>query len=96
MPELAPVTKIRLPANENGSTLKAQSKAAWLREFGDNALHFTMVFWISDVNDGRLGPQSDVMIAILRKFKETGIAIPCPAAENRAENLLEIQNGFLR
>ena len=32
-------------------------------------------------------PQSEVMIAILEKFRKAGIAIPCPAAANAVGNL---------
>jgi len=29
------------------------------------------------------------MIAVLEKFREAGIGIPCPAAENRVGNLTD-------
>jgi len=67
--------------------LKNPAPACWLREFGDNALQFMLTFWIPDVREGRFGPQSDVMIVILRKFREAGIGIPCPAAQNAVGNL---------
>jgi small-conductance mechanosensitive channel len=60
-----------------------------LREFGDHALHFLLIFWIPDVREGRNGPQSDVMVAILEKFRKAGIEIPNPTAHNKLQNLLQ-------
>lgn len=62
---------------------KDYEPSCFLREFGDNALNFLLIFWIPDVRDGRYGTQSDVMIAILAKFKETGIDIPFPQRDVR-------------
>jgi small-conductance mechanosensitive channel len=45
----------------------------WLREFSDSGLMFVLTFWIGDVHEGRNGPQSDVMLAILEKFRLEGI-----------------------
>ncbi len=58
--------------------LKEPAPAAFLREFADSSLNFELTFWVDDVRDGRYGPQSDVMITILEKFKEAGIEIPYP------------------
>lgn len=58
--------------------LKDPEPTCHLREFGDSALVFLLSFWIPDVREGRFGPQSDVMFAILEKFKEHGIEIPYP------------------
>lgn len=55
----------------------------WLREFGDNGLIFQLVFWIPDVKEGRNGPQSDVMFAILEKFKAASIKMPSPHMDIR-------------
>lgn len=74
-------------AREHPLCLKSPAPSCWLREFGDNAMEFLLSFWIPDVHDGRMGPQSDVMVTVLEKFREEGIGIPCPASENKAENL---------
>ncbi len=55
-----------------------QKPNAFLKEFADNGLNFTLNFWIGDVRDGRFAPQSDVMIAILQEFEKAGIEIPYP------------------
>lgn len=59
--------------------LKNPAPSCWLREFGDNGLLFLLVFWIPDVHDGRMGPQSEVMMTILDKFAKEGIVIPTVA-----------------
>lgn len=50
----------------------------YLRKFGDSSVDFLLLFWIDDVTQGRYEPQSDVMRAIWRSFKERGITIPFP------------------
>ncbi len=65
-------------ANEHTLCLKDPAPACHLREFGDNSLNFLLTFWVPDVRDGRFGPQSNVMIAILHRFREHGIRIPFP------------------
>ena len=86
--DVAKVREVMLQAaREHPLCLKTPAPSCWLREFGDNALQFLLIFWIPDVHDGRFGPQSDVMISILQKFREAGIGIPCPAAENQVGNL---------
>ena len=56
--------------------LKKPIPNCWLRKFGDYSMQFLLVFWIPDVHEGRMGPQSEVMITILDKFKKEGIVIP--------------------
>jgi small-conductance mechanosensitive channel len=62
--------------------LKDPAPSCWLNEFGYNAMQFLLIFWIPDVRDGRMGPQSEVMIAILEKFRKAGIDIPCVQQES--------------
>ena len=50
----------------------------YLREFGDSSVNFLLLFWVDDVTQGRFEPQSDVMRAIWKSFKERGITIPFP------------------
>lgn len=65
-------------AHEYKKTLKDPEPLCFLREFAESSLNFVLMFWIADVHDGRMGPQSDVMINILNKFKANGIDIPLP------------------
>lgn len=57
---------------------KDPAPQCYLREFGDSSVNFLLYFWIDDVTQGRYRPQSDVMFAIWRSFKEHGIEIPFP------------------
>jgi small-conductance mechanosensitive channel len=66
---------------------KSHDASAFLREFNDNYIQCLLTFWIPDIREGRMGPQSDVMKALLAKFKEAGIGIPCPGSTNKRENL---------
>jgi small-conductance mechanosensitive channel len=50
----------------------------FVSEFGDSAITLNLFFWVTDVNEGRLQPKSDVIIAIDKKFKQAGIEIPFP------------------
>lgn len=65
-------------AEEHPKCVKSQETRCWLREFGDSSVNFLLVFWVSDVREGRFGPKSDVMFAIFDKFKQHGIEIPFP------------------
>ena len=60
--------------------LKNPPPNCWLREFGNFSMQFLLVFWIPDVHEGRFGPQSEVMMTILEKFKKEGIVIPTAAS----------------
>jgi small-conductance mechanosensitive channel len=56
--------------------LKDPAPDCWLREFGVSSLNFLLVFWIKDIHEGRPRPQSEVMFAILEKFRQNKIEIP--------------------
>jgi small-conductance mechanosensitive channel len=68
-------------AREHKLCLKNPKPNCFLREFGESSLNFTLYFWIPDVREGRMGPQSDVMMAILDKFQAAGIRISFPQRE---------------
>jgi small-conductance mechanosensitive channel len=63
---------------ENAKSLSDPPPTCQLREFGNSSLNFYVNFWIGDVKDGRRGPQSEVMLAILSKFRAHNIEIPFP------------------
>lgn len=62
-----------------------------VREFGDSAINLLLLFFVEDVTDGLYGPQSDVMIAIWKKFRETGIDLPFPQRDITIRNLRELK-----
>ncbi len=70
-------------AREHPLCMKDPKPNCYMREFADSGLAFSLIFWVPDVRDGRLVPQSDVMISILDKFKAEGISIPYPQREMR-------------
>ncbi|MHA6288738.1 mechanosensitive ion channel family protein [Maricaulis sp. CAU 1757] len=65
-------------AKEHPLTISDPSPQCFLRTFGSSSVDFTLYFWIDDVVKGRLGPQSEVMFAIWRKFGANSIEIPFP------------------
>lgn len=62
----------------NSRVAKTPEPACFLREFGSSSINFLLLFWIEDVVKGKYEPQSDVMFAIWKKFKEYGIQMPYP------------------
>jgi potassium efflux system protein len=50
---------------------------AMFKGFGDSALNFTLLAWVPTVDVG-LQAQNALRIAILRKFRTAGVAIPFP------------------
>lgn len=68
-------------AREHPLTIEDPAPQCFLRNFGDSSVDFTLLFWIADVVKGRWAPQSEVMFAIWRKFREAGIEIPFPQRE---------------
>ncbi len=73
-------------AKEHPKTIKKPEPNCYLRQFGDSSLNFLLLFWISDVNEGRYTPQSEVMMSILAKFQQHGIDIPYPQRVTRVIN----------
>lgn len=62
-------------AQEHKRCLSDPKPTCWLREIAGGGIHFMLAFWISDVKEGRNGPQSDVLFAVLEKFQKNGIAL---------------------
>lgn len=63
-------------AREHSLCLSSPVPTCNVVRFGPNAIHLVLQFWIADISPGVSGPQSEVMLAILRKFKTGGIEIP--------------------
>ena len=67
-------------ALEHPNCMRDPKPGCWLREFTDHGIGFMLAFWIADVKEGRNGPQSDVMFAILNKFRQIRLPLPIPDA----------------
>jgi len=65
-------------AREHPRCIDDPAPQCFLLNFGDSSVDFTLLFWVENVVDGRWAPQSEVMFAIWRKFREHGIEIPFP------------------
>ena len=55
--------------------LKEPLPTCFLREFGERGLVLVLNFWIADVKEGKLGPQSEVLFRLLARFKDAGIQL---------------------
>ena len=73
-------------ANEHELCIKEPEPQCFLRNFGDSSIDFILLFWVADVTAGRWRPQSDVMFAIWRKFRENDIEIPFPQRDLHIKN----------
>lgn len=58
--------------------LKDPAPLAWVIGFGDSAINTQLSFWIENVADGKNGPRSEILIEIVRLFREHSIEIPYP------------------
>jgi small-conductance mechanosensitive channel len=58
--------------------LRDPPPAAHLMSFGDNALQFTLFFWIEDPANGQANVKSDVNLRVLAALRHAGIDIPYP------------------
>jgi small-conductance mechanosensitive channel len=69
-------------ADEHPRVLKMPAPRVLLLAFGDSALEFELRAYVDNVEVG-LGTRSDLHLAILRRFRAAGIAIPYPQREVR-------------
>lgn len=77
-------------AIEHPKCMSDPEPKCYLRNFGDNSIDFCLFFWVADVLDGRFEPQSDVMFAIWKKFRENGIEIPFPQRDVHIKNIKDL------
>ncbi len=77
-------------AKENPRCLNYPEAECYITNFGEYEIKFTLYFWISDIIEGRMGPKSDVLIRIWKKFKENNIEIPLPQREVRSLNQTQL------
>jgi len=93
--DLITAKKIMLDsANEHPRCLGYPSAECFVTEFGESGINLELHFWISDIIEGRMGPKSDIMVEIWRKFKENDIIIPFPQRDLHIINKEEKDAGI--
>ncbi|HEU5047006.1 MAG TPA: mechanosensitive ion channel domain-containing protein [Rickettsiales bacterium] len=60
-------------AKEHRMCISEPPPQANLREFNERGIQIVLVFWIPDVTQGMVSTRSDVMINIVRAFRDVGI-----------------------
>ena len=68
-------------AKENSRCLNYPEIECYAIEFGEYDIKFSLLFWISDIVEGRSKTKGEVMMSIVQKFKENNIEIPFPQRE---------------
>ena len=64
--------------------LALPAPAVQLSNFAADGLELTLVFWISDMENGQGNVRSDVNLAVLRTIDQAGVEIPFPQRVMRA------------
>ncbi|MFW6024238.1 MAG: DUF3772 domain-containing protein [Dichotomicrobium sp.] len=67
-------------AGEHPQILTHPEPYVWFSDFGDSSLDFTLFCYALNIMR-QLGIQTDIRIAILKKFREEGIEIPYPQSD---------------
>ncbi len=62
----------------NVRVLADPAPVAHLTQFATDGLEFTLLFWISDPDNGQMNVKSQINVEILRELRATGIEIPYP------------------
>ncbi len=89
--DLEQVKKLILEAaSAHPKCLKEPAPQCHLRKFGYNSVEFILHFWVADILDGRMQPQSEVMMNIWSKFKADCIEIPYQQRDVPISNLDEL------
>ncbi|MCH9852104.1 MAG: mechanosensitive ion channel [Alphaproteobacteria bacterium] len=77
--DMALVQKLILEAvQENKEISSLKPPAVYMKDFGDNAVIFEMVYWIADVTQHWRDVRSDILFSIWQKFADNHIEIPYP------------------
>jgi hypothetical protein len=91
--ELDKVQKIMLEAAKaHPKCIGSPAPQCFLSSFGENAVEFTLFFWIGDVIDGRMQPKSEVMFSIWEKFQQNGIEMASPQRDIYIRNITDLKN----
>ncbi len=73
------VQKLILEAVQENKKISSQKlPAVHMKDFGDNAVIFEMVYWVADVTQHWKDVRSDILFSIWQKFADNNIEIPYP------------------
>jgi len=61
-------------AKAHPKCLRSPEPTCFLTEFTDTGMQFSLTFWIANIKEGRASPRNEVMLGIVRNFREAGIA----------------------
>jgi small-conductance mechanosensitive channel len=64
-----------------GRVVDNPKPVCWLTAFGENGLHFSLRFWITDAEAGVTNVKGEVLLGLWDAFKKHGIKIPAPRRE---------------
>lgn len=92
----APTDKVRdllvRAAGDHGLVHTKPTPFVWLSDFGDNALNFDLLFWVTITsNVGRQQIESDVRFHIDKVFREAGIVIAFPQRDIHLDTCRPLQ-----
>ena len=73
------VQKLLLQAvQENNKIAPSKPPAVHMKDFGDNAVIFEIIYWVADVTQHWKDVRSDILFSIWQKFESNNIQIPYP------------------
>lgn len=74
-------------AQEHPRCLKDPPPRCMLQSFGDLSVVFTLSVWLNDIREKRYTTQSDLLLAIWRKFTDNNIGLPHAPRDNHYATL---------
>jgi small-conductance mechanosensitive channel len=74
-------------AQQTGRVLAAPAPVCHVTEFGDNAVHLLLRFWIGDPANGVRNVTGDVYLALWDSLRAHGVELPFPQREIRIREL---------
>lgn len=69
--------------------LKDPAPNAYITGLGDSAINTLLVFWLPNIADGSWGPKTEIIMEIIRLFRENNVSIPYPHQVQVADPAME-------
>ena len=74
-------------AMENQKLYEQKPPTVFLKDFGDNAVIFELIYWVRDINKNWRDIRSEILFSVWHKFKQNNISIPYPQLDLHIQNL---------